>query len=132
MPHRILNPENWKAPKGYSNAVSAKGRMIFIAGQIGWNENCEFESTELIAQVEQTLKNIVEILRLDNAAPEHIVRMIWFVIDKQDYLNKAKEIGAVYREIMGSNYPAMSLVEVKSLLEDKALVEIEATAVIPE
>ncbi|HPF47725.1 MAG: RidA family protein [Alphaproteobacteria bacterium] len=126
-----LLPEGWPRPKGYSNAVSVKsGRTIYIAGLIGWNEDEEFESDRLTDQFRKTLENIVTVLKTDNAGPEHIVRMTWYITDKQEYLDNLKEIGAIYREVIGKNFPAMACVEVSALMEDRAKIEIETTAVI--
>jgi enamine deaminase RidA (YjgF/YER057c/UK114 family) len=127
---KILQPNDWLKPKGYSNGIEASGRMIFVAGQIGWNSNQQFVSNSITDQTEQALKNICSVLSQANAGPTHITRLTWYVVDKKDYLNNAKEIGAIYRSVIGAHYPAMTLVEVKSLLEDQALVEIEATAVV--
>lgn len=126
----ILQPKDWKRPKGYSNGIIAEGKVIFISGQIGWNANEEFVSDQLVPQIKQALENITQILAEANAKPEHVARLTWYVTDKKEYLNNAKEIGAVYREIFGLHFPTMSLVQVAGLLEDKAKVEIEATGVI--
>lgn len=128
---KILQPKSWPKPKGYSNGIEAQGSLIFVAGQIAWNESEKIVSSDLVAQVKQVLLNIVTVLAEAKARPEHIVRLTWFVKDKREYLGSAKEIGVVYRSVMGSHYPTMSLVEVKDLLEDQAKVEIEATAVVP-
>lgn len=129
---KVLHPTNWKRPRGYSNGVTAKGTPIFISGMVGWNAQEEFTSADLAGQVRQALANIVEVLSEANAKPTDIVRMTWYLIDKQEYLAAAKEIGAAYREIIGKHYPAMTVVQVSALLEDKARVEIEVTAVVPE
>ena len=129
--HQILQPEGWAKPRGYANGVAARGKQIFVAGQIGWNADEVFESDDLGAQTLQALRNVMAVIAEADAKPHHIVRMTWYIIDKHDYRAKAKEIGEAYREVMGSHYPVMSLVEVKALLEDRAKVEIEATAVIP-
>jgi enamine deaminase RidA (YjgF/YER057c/UK114 family) len=128
----FLQPANWKRPKGYSNGVSAKGRAVFISGMVGWDGQEEFVSTELAGQVRQALQNIVDLLAEANAKPSDIVRMTWYLIDKKEYLAQAKEIGGAYREIIGKHYPAMTVVQVAGLLEDKARVEIEVMAVVPE
>ena len=128
--HEILQPAGWPRPKGYANGVKAHGHMIFAAGMVGWDENEKFPDG-FIAQVRQALKNIVAVLAEGGGRPEHIVRMTWFVVNKQDYLSALAEIGEVYREVMGRNFPAMTLVEVKGLVEHGALLEIEATAVLP-
>lgn len=131
-PHEILHPRNWKPAKGYANGVAAMGRMIFLGGLIGWNADQEFETDDFAGQVEQTLKNIVAVLAEAGARPEHLVRLTWYVTDKRDYLAKLPEIGRAYRAHLGRHYPAMALVQVVALVEDRAKVEIEATAVIPE
>ncbi len=127
---RILQPSSWPKPKGYSNGIEAQGRAIFVAGQIGWDENEMFVGDTIASQTEQALRNICTILAEAGASPSHITRMTWYVVDKRAYTASLKEIGSVYRAIIGAHYPAMTLVEVKGLLEDKALIEIEATAVI--
>jgi enamine deaminase RidA (YjgF/YER057c/UK114 family) len=129
---KILQPPGWPRPKGYANGISARGRMIFTAGIVGWDENESFPSYRLHEQFAQALRNTLAILAEDGAGPEHVVRMTCYVIDRGDYLNARDEIGAAWRAIMGSNYPAMALVEVKGLVESAALVEIETTAVVPE
>jgi len=129
---KILQPPNWPRPKGYSNGISAKGRTIFTAGVIGWDEHETFPEHTLHGQFAQALTNTLEILAEDGAGPQHIVRMTCYVTDRSDYLNSRDEIGAAWREIMGPNYPAMALVEVKGLVESAALVEIETTAVVPD
>jgi enamine deaminase RidA (YjgF/YER057c/UK114 family) len=129
MPESIL-PEGWPRPKGYSNAVLAEGRMLFIAGQIGWNERETIVSDDFIDQVRQALHNTVALLRAAGAGPEHLVRMTWYLTDKREYLARLNEVGTVYREVIGRHYPAMTAVEVRALIEDRAKVEIESTAVI--
>lgn len=129
---KILQPPGWARPKGYANGVAAKGCPVFLSGIVGWNQNGEFEAADFVGQVRQALKNIVEILAQANARPEQIARMTWYVVDKNEYLNATKEIGALYREIIGRHYPAMTVVEVSGLVEDGARVEIEVTAVVPE
>lgn len=128
---RILQPEGWERPKGYSNGIVASGKYVAIAGQIGWNEGAEFVSDDLVEQAGQALRNILAILHVAGGTREHIVRLTWYVVDKHAYLAASKELGEMYREIMGPAYPAMTLVEVSALLEDRAKVEIEATAIIP-
>ena len=128
---KIIQPDNWQPPKGYSNGIVAEGKFLSIAGQIGWDGSGQFASNDLVGQTKQTLTNIITILEKAGGKPEHLVRLTWYILDKSDYLKNAKGIGEVYRDILGKHYPAMSLVVVKGLLEDKALVEIEATAVIP-
>jgi len=126
---RIIQPEGWERPRGYSNGIAALGEQLFIAGQIGWNEREQIVSTDFVEQTAQALRNIVAVLRAADSGPEHLVRMTWYVTDKREYLSRASEIGAVYREIIGNVYPTMTLVQVADLLEDGAKVEIEATAV---
>ncbi|MBL8805957.1 MAG: RidA family protein [Rhodospirillales bacterium] len=131
--NRALLPEGWDAPKGYANAIAARGTQIYVAGQIGWNPaNSSFESDDFVVQTRQALANIVAVLRAGGAGPEHVVRLTWFVVDKAEYAARLRDIGTAYRETMGRNFPAMTLVEVKSLLEPRARVEIEATAVVPD
>ncbi len=129
---KVLQPPDWPRPKGYANGVSARGRMIFTAGVVGWDKNESFSQYSLHGQFAQALMNTLEILAQDGAGPQHIVRMTCFVTDRYAYLNSRDEIGSAWREIMGPNYPAMTLVEVKGLVESAALVEIETTAVIDE
>lgn len=128
---RVIEPAGWPRPKGYAHAVAATGAMLFISGQVGWDENQTFVASDLAGQVRRALQNIAAILAAAGAKPEHVVRLTWYVVDKRDYLAGAKAIGAAYREVMGKHYPAMSVVEVAGLVEDRALVEIEATAVLP-
>lgn len=128
---KIVQPDGWPRPRGYSNGVAASGDLLFVAGQIGWNERHEFTSGDLTDQIAQALRNVVAILRAGGAGPEHLVRMTWYVVDKRTYQAQQHRIGEVYREIIGTHFPAMTLVEVAGLLEDGAKVEIEATAVIP-
>jgi enamine deaminase RidA (YjgF/YER057c/UK114 family) len=130
-PHQFLHPKSWKPALGYANGVAASGRMIFCGGLIGWNAEQQFESDDFIDQVAQTLRNIVAVLAEAGARPEHIVRLTWYVTDKAEYLSRLKELGRVYRETIGKHFPAMALVQVVALVEDRAKVEIEATAVIP-
>ena len=129
---KTLQPANWPRPKGYSNGVSASGRMIFTAGVVGWDEHETFPDYTLHGQFARALMNTLEILAADGAGPQHIVRMTCYVTDRHEYLNSRDEIGAAWREIMGPNFPAMTLVEVKGLVEAAAKVEIEATAVVEE
>jgi enamine deaminase RidA (YjgF/YER057c/UK114 family) len=131
MANLILHPKGWKPAKGYANGVLAEGKTVFVGGQIGWNANQEFESDDFIEQMKQALRNIVEVVAEAGGAPEHIVRLTWFVTDKQEYLAKQGEVGAAYREVMGYNFPAMTMVVVADLVEDQAKIEIEATAVLP-
>jgi enamine deaminase RidA (YjgF/YER057c/UK114 family) len=130
--HRALHPAGWKPAKGYANGVVAKGRTVFLGGQIGWTGEQVFETEDFIGQVRQALANIVDILREAGGRPEHIVRMTWFVTDKAEYLARLDELGQAYRAVMGKHFPAMSVVQVVALMEDAAKVEIEATAVLPE
>ncbi|MBP9952805.1 MAG: RidA family protein [Cypionkella sp.] len=132
MSHEVLHPKHWKAARGYANGVAATGRMVFTGGLIGWNADQEFESDDFIDQVAVVLRSIVEVLACAGAGPQHLVRLTWYVTDKQEYLDNLKRLGAVYREVLGANYPAMALVQVVALVEDRAKVEIEATAVIAE
>lgn len=129
---RALLPPGWPRPKGYSNAISAKGRMIFTAGVVGWNEEERFVARDLPGQFRQVLLNTLAILAEDGAGPEHVVRMTWYVTDRTEYLRNLREIGAVYKELMGKNFPAMAVVQVASLVEEAAFIEIETTAVVPE
>ncbi len=128
---QILNPAEWAKPKGYANGIAVEGKQVFVAGQIGWNAEATFDSDDLVDQTRQALRNIVRVLAEAGARPEHIVRLTWYVVDKRDYMARNAELGKVYREILGRHYPAMALVQVAALLEDRAKVEIEATAVIP-
>ena len=128
---RTLLPPGWPRPKGYANGVEAQGRLIFVAGQIGWTPDGRFEATTLAGQFAQTLDNTLAVLREAKAGPEHVARMTWYITDKRAYLASLAEIGAAWREKMGRNYPAMAVVEVKALIEDAALIEIETTAVVP-
>jgi len=132
MTMQILQPKGWRAPRGYSNGVAAQGTQIFVAGQIGWNAQCEFESDDFVAQVRQALLNVVAVLAEAGARPEHIARMTWYLTDKREYLSRGKEIGAVFREVVGVYHAAMSAVQVSALMEDRAKVEIEVTAVLPD
>jgi enamine deaminase RidA (YjgF/YER057c/UK114 family) len=129
---QVLLPPGWPRPRGYANGVAATGRMVFVAGQIGWDAQGRFPSDTLVGQTRQALQNVVDVLAVAGAKPEHIVRMTWYVTSKRDYLAAGREIGAVFRELIGSFNAAMSAVEVSALMEDQAQVEIEVTAVIPE
>jgi enamine deaminase RidA (YjgF/YER057c/UK114 family) len=129
-PFEIVQPKHWAEPKGYANGIAAQGRQVFIAGQIGWNAQAQFESDDFVAQVEQVLKNIVDILAASGCEPHHLVRLNWYVIDRAEYAARQREIGIVYRRLIGRHFPAMTLVVVAGLLEPRAKVEIEATAVI--
>jgi enamine deaminase RidA (YjgF/YER057c/UK114 family) len=126
----ILQPAGWAAPKGYANGIAATGRQVYVAGQIGWNAQGQFESDDFVAQVEQALRNITAVLAEAVAGPQHITRMTWYILDKREYLARAREVGEAYRRVIGKHFPAMTLVVVAGLLEDRAKVEIEATAVV--
>ena len=128
---QILQPPTWARPRGYANGIATSGRLVFISGQIGWDEQCHFQSTDFVSQVRQTLHNVITVLAEAGGRPEHIVRLTWYIVDKQEYLASGKELGHIYRELMDNQYPAMSVVQVAALVEDLARVEIEATAVIP-
>ena len=128
---QILQPPGWRRPGGYSNGVAAEGRMVFVAGLIGWDENSEFQSDDFIAQTAQALKNTVAVLAEAGAGPEHVTRMTWYITDKQEYLSRGRELGEVYRDVMGRHYPAMAMVQVAGLMDDRAKVEIETTAMVP-
>jgi enamine deaminase RidA (YjgF/YER057c/UK114 family) len=128
---QTLQPPGWPRPKGYSNGIAAEGRMVFVAGQIGWDENGQFQSDDFVHQVRQTLLNTLAVLREAGAGPEHVVRMTWYITDRSEYLARAAELGAVYRELMGRNFPVMAMVQVVALMEARAKVEIETTAVLP-
>lgn len=132
MSHKQLQPEGWLPPKGYANGIEARGRQVYVGGQIGWNAQCKFEADDLVAQIKQALSNCVAVVGVAGGGAEHIVRMTWYLKDKREYVQRLKEIGAVYREVMGRNFPAMSAVQVADLIEDEAKVEIEVTAVIPD
>ncbi|MEG0150878.1 MAG: RidA family protein [Comamonas sp.] len=129
---QVLLPPGWPRPKGYANGVSVQGRQIFVAGMIGWDGDGVFHTDELAGQVRQALQNIVAVLAAGGAKPEHIVRMTWYITDKQDYLAQQAEIGRAYRDLIGSFSVAMTAVQVAALIEDRAKVEIEVTAVVPE
>ena len=130
--HKILQPDGWAKPKGYANGVAAAGRQVFVAGQIGWNGQCIFETQDFVGQFRQALMNVVAVLAEAGAGPEHVTTMTWFITDKTAYLRDAKAVGQVWREIMGRNYPAMTVVQVVALVEDAAQIEIQAQAVIPD
>jgi enamine deaminase RidA (YjgF/YER057c/UK114 family) len=128
----ILQPPGWPRPRGYANGIAARGRFVFVSGMIGWNAEGRFDSDDFAAQARQALSNAVAVLREAGARPEHIVRMTWYVVDKREYLAASGALGAAYREIIGAHYPAMTAVAVSALIEDRARVEIEVTAVVPE
>ena len=127
----LLHPKHWRPAKGFANGVAAQGRQVFVAGQVGWNAEQEFASDDFVAQVEQALSNIREVLAQAGASPEHLVRLTWYVTDKGEYLARLRQVGQAYRRVIGRHFPAMTLVQVVALVEERAKVEIEATAVIP-
>jgi len=129
--HEILQPKGWAPPIGYSNGVIATGRQIYVGGQIGWNAECRFETDDLVDQIRQALANMVAVLAAGGAGPEHVATMTWYLTDKADYLANLKRIGQVYRTVIGKHYPAMAVVQVVALIEDRAKVEIQAIAVLP-
>lgn len=127
---RILQPPGWPRPSGYANGVAAEGRLVFVAGQVGWDPDRSFRSDDFVAQFDQALRNTLAVLAEAGAGPEHVTRMTWYVTDKRDYLDRLAEVGAAYRALMGKHFPAMTVVEVTALMEDRAKVEIETTAVV--
>lgn len=132
MTHKIIHPEGWAPALGYANGVLSADGHLYIGGQIGWTAQKQFEAKDFIGQMRQTLQNIVEIVEAAGGKPEHLTRLTWYVIDKQEYLAKQREVGQVYREVLGRHFPAMAMVVVAGLIEDEALLEIEAEAVIPQ
>ena len=128
----ILQPKGWQQPRGYSNGVAARGRLVFVAGMVGWDAECRFQTDDFADQARQALANVVAVLAEGGAKPEHITRMTWYVTSKREYLASGKAVGAAYRELIGRHYPAMTAVEVSALIEDRAKVEIEVTAVVPD
>ncbi len=128
---QFLHPKHWSPAKGFSNGVAAEGRQVFVAGQIGWNARQEIVDDDFVAQVEQALRNVVDVLAEADARPEHLVRLTWYITDKREYMARASEVGQAYRRVIGRHFPAMTLVQVVALVEDRAKVEIEATAVVP-
>ena len=130
--HRTLQPASWSRPRGYANGISARGRHIHVAGQIGWNAQQQMVSADFVEQAKQALRNIVEVLACDGATPEHLVRLTWYVTDRDQYITSGAALGDAYREVLGRVYPAMSAVQVCALMEADALVEIEATAIVPD
>ena len=132
MPLKTLQPPDWTPPKGYANGIAARGTLVAVGGQIGWNAQQQFESDEFVAQSRRALQNVVAVLSEAGARPEHIVRMTWYVIDKREYLASFRALGRAYQEVIGRHYPAMTAVQVVALMEDRARVEIEATAIIPD
>ena len=129
--HRILRPDGWAAPRGYSNGVSASGRLVFVSGQVGWNAGGKFESDDLVAQVRRALENVIAVLAADDARPEHVTSLTWYFVDRAEYLARSTEIGEAYRSVMGRHFPAMAAVQVASLMESRAKVEVQAIAVVP-
>ena len=129
---QLLNPKHWRPAKGFSNGVVAEGRLICVAGQIGWNAEQEFESDDFVAQVRQALANIIAVLAEAGVGPENVMRLTWYVTDKNEYLSRLSDVGQAYRDVMGRHFPAMTLVQVAALVEDRAKVEIEATAIAPK
>lgn len=130
--HPTLLPAGWNRPKGYANGISAAGRLVLTAGVVGWDENEQFHSADLVGQFRQVLKNTVAILAEAGARPEHVARMTWYLVSREDYVRALPEIGQAYREIMGKVFPAMAVVEVSALVEPRALIEIETTAIVPD
>jgi enamine deaminase RidA (YjgF/YER057c/UK114 family) len=128
---QVLHPKHWAAAKGFANGIAAEGKQVFVAGQVGWNAEQVFESDDFVAQTEQALRNIVAVLAEAGAAPENIVRLTWYVTSKREYVDRLRDVGGAYRRVLGRHFPAMTLVQVVALVEDRAKVEIEATAVVP-
>jgi enamine deaminase RidA (YjgF/YER057c/UK114 family) len=129
---KVLQPPGWVPAKGYANGIAARGQHVFLAGMIGWNGQAQFETDDFVAQCKQALQNIVDTLACADAGPEHMVRMTWYVKDKREYLARGRELGKVYQEVIGRHFPVMTLVQVVDLVEDRAQVEIEVTAVVPD
>ena len=129
---QLLQPPGWATPKGYANGVAARGTLVFVGGQIGWNGDQQFESDDFIDQTKQALQNVHAVLACAGAGPEHMVRMTWYIVDRDEYNTRLRELGSVYREVMGKHFPAMTCVEVSRLVEARAKVEIEVTAVVPD
>lgn len=127
-----LQPPDWAEPRGYANGVLARGALLFVGGQIGWNARQQFETDDFVAQTRQALCNIAAVLKAGGAGPEHMVRMTWYIVDRVEYNARLKDIGAAYREVMGRHFPAMTCVQVAALVEARAQVEIEVTAVLPD
>jgi enamine deaminase RidA (YjgF/YER057c/UK114 family) len=128
---QFLHPKHWARTRGFAHGVAAEGRQVFVAGQVGWNDRQEMVGDDFLAQVEQALHNVVDVLAEAGARPEHLVRLTWYVCDKREYLERSSEVGKIYRRVIGRHFPAMTLVQVAALVEDRARVEIEATAVVP-
>jgi enamine deaminase RidA (YjgF/YER057c/UK114 family) len=126
-----LHPRHWKQAKGYTNGIAAEGRIVFVAGQVGWNASQQFDTDDFVAQTRQALENVVAIVQEAGGTPRHIARLTWFITDKNEYLSRLPEIGEAYRSVMGRHFPAMTMVQVVALVEDRAKVEIEASAVLP-
>lgn len=129
---QLLQPPGWAPAKGYANGIATRGTLVFVGGQIGWNAQQQFETDDFIAQTRQTLQNVLAVLAEAGAGPEHMVRMTWYVIDRDEYNARLKELGGVYREVIGKHFPAMTCVQVAALMEQRAKVEIEVTAVLPD
>ena len=129
---KILQPPDWSPPKGYANGVAARGMLVFVGGQIGWNAQQAFETDDFIEQARRALQNVVAVLAEAGARPEHVVRMTWYVVDRREYLDNLRALGDVYRDVMGRHFPAMTAVAVSALIERRAKLEIEVTAVIPD
>jgi len=129
---RTLQPSHWTPPKGYANGIAGRGTIVIVGGQVGWDERQQFESDEFVAQARRALQNVVAVLAQASALPEHVARMTWYVVDKHEYLASLRALGQAYREIMGTHYPAMTAVQVAALIEDRARVEIEVTAIVPD
>jgi len=132
MSIQILQPPGWARAKGFSNGILASGKLVFIAGQVGWTGEGKWQARDFAGQFRQALQNVLEVLKQANGRPEHLVRLTWYVLDKREYLNSLKPVGEAYRELMGRHYPTMAVVQVSGLVEDEARLEIEATAVVPE
>ena len=132
MIHRTLQPDGWPRPRGYANGISARGRQVYVAGQIGWDASGRLVAGDFVSQARQALRNILAVLACDGARAEHLVRLTWYVVDRADYLASAQALGEAYREVMGTHFPAMTAVQVTALMESGALVEIEGTAVVPD
>lgn len=132
MKHEIIQPDGWAKPIGYSNGITARGRIVQVGGQVGWDADCVFHSDDFVEQVRQTLLNIVSVLAAAGARPEHLIQMTWYFTDRDAYRSRMKEIGAVYREIIGRHFPPMAAVQVVALMEDRAKIEIQALAVVPD
>ena len=132
MTYQVLHPAGWVPAKGYANGIAARGTQVFVGGQIGWNAQQQFETDDFSAQTRQTLQNVMAVLKEAGAGPEHMVRMTWYVIDRVEYNARLKELGGVYRDVIGRHFPAMTCIEVSALMEERAKVEIEVTAVLPD